>query len=183
MSSKYTHDVNTDSKEPFIEKLNGPSGSTNPPGGPSTYVNNVSNNSNNHTYQNGVNGTSNLKQTNKEVDYSNMERTIARLKIWLFVMFGVTLLGFIILIIVVPCLYVSLNYELVHHRHKPKVGEQMSAILEREELCVPRDDLVLGHHPDEDRELSQFTIKEDPNGVKLCVEKPVELLKLLKLVS
>ncbi|XP_012944393.1 uncharacterized protein LOC101845807 [Aplysia californica] len=197
--SKYMNDV--DSKEPFIEKNHLSSGPSNAPmgdnhgNGSTTPANNISgsnntnssssngNNNSNYHYGGGAppNNSNSMKQTSQQLDYSHLERTIARLRTYLFAMFGVGVAGFIILIIVVTVLYVNLNYDLVHHRHKPKVGEQAYEIMQKEELCVPCDDFRLGPSPEEERELKKFRLKEGPEGVSCCVDTPVELMLLLKM--
>lgn len=169
------HHVNLDSSiEPFLQKNSNASTSAN--------GSSASNNGNNNIYANGgmAQGPP-CKPVNRDLDYTDLMTTVAKLKVWLYVITGVSISGFVILIIVVTCLYAALNYDLTHHNHKPKVGEQIAAILEREELCVPCDDLLTGPSPDERSLLERFTQKDTKTGLRCCVDQPDELLELLKL--
>lgn len=168
------YDPNVDSNEPFLKVNNTVSNSG------CSSSNAISNNGNNNIY-NGV--TASAKPTNKDFECHALQATIAKLRVWLLAITVVSIIGFVILIIVVTCLYTTLNYNLNHHTHKPKVGEQMAAILEREELCVPCDEFRLGPSPEEESMLKRFNLKDTPTGVSCCVDQPMELLELLKLVS
>ncbi|CAL1530981.1 unnamed protein product [Lymnaea stagnalis] len=170
------YDPNTESTKPFIQKNNNASTSAN---GTSTSSN--ANNGNNNIYANSMAQGPPCKTTPHDLDYSDLMNTVAKLKVWLYVITGVSISGFVILIIVVTCLYATLNYDLTHHNHKPKVGEQIAAILEREELCLPCDDLLTGPSPDERSMLDKFTQKDSKTGLRCCVDQPDELLELLKL--
>uniref|UniRef100_A0A0B6ZX83 THD domain-containing protein n=1 Tax=Arion vulgaris TaxID=1028688 RepID=A0A0B6ZX83_9EUPU len=165
-------DPNVDSKEPFL-KTNNLNNS-----GICSNINNI-NNGNSIAY-NGMTATG-MKPSNKEVDFDVLQKTIDKMRVWLYAITAVSTTGFVILIITVSCLYASLNYDLHHHTHKPKVGEQMAAILEREELCVPCEDFRLGPSREEDIMLKRFNVKETPNGLNCCVDQPLQLLELLKL--
>ncbi|CAG5126947.1 unnamed protein product, partial [Candidula unifasciata] len=167
-----TYDHNVDSKEPFLKT------NMNNAGVCSTSITSNASNGNTPAY-NGV--TASCKPPNKEFDYDVLQTTIEKLRVWLFAITAVAVTGFVILIIVVSCLYARLNYDLNHHTHKPKVGEQMASILEKEELCVPCEDFRLGPSPEEDSMLNKFNRKETPTGQTCCVDEPLELLELLKL--
>ncbi|CAG5120625.1 unnamed protein product, partial [Candidula unifasciata] len=166
-------DKNIDSKEPFLKENNVPDNSCST----SSTTNSTGHNSTN--ISNGL--LSSTKTSNKDTDYQVLQATIAKLRIWLFAITAVAIAGFVILIIVVTCLYTQLNYDLTHHTHKPKVGEQMAAILEREELCVPCEEFRLGPSPEEDSMLRRFNVRETPTGANCCVDQPLQLLELLKL--
>lgn len=166
------YDKNIDSKEPFLKDNHVVNNSC-----PSS-----STSSNNST--NTCNGLmAGAKTPNKDTEYQALQATIAKLRTWLIAITAVAIIGFVILISVVTCLYTQLNYDLTHHTHKPKVGEQMAAILEREELCVPCEEFRLGPSPEEDSLLKRFNIRDTPNGANCCVDQPLQLLELLKLVS
>nr|KAG5693539.1 hypothetical protein BaRGS_019865 [Batillaria attramentaria] len=55
----------------------------------------------------------------------------------------------------------------------PKVGEQIAKILEREELCVPCNEVLLGPSPDEEAMLNVFTKRDSKDGQKCCVSDPL----------
>lgn len=167
-------DQNIDSKEPFLKTNMNTAGVCS-----TSCINNASNGS--APAYNGM--TASCKPPNKDADYDVLQTTIEKLRVWLFAITAVAITGFVILIVVVSCLYARLNYDLNHHTHKPKVGEQMASILEKEELCVPCEDFRLGPSPEEDSMLNKFNRKETPDGQSCCVDEPMELLELLKLVS
>ncbi|XP_029633496.1 tumor necrosis factor ligand superfamily member 10 [Octopus sinensis] len=98
-------------------------------------------------------------------------------------LFVSVLVGIVVLIIVIAVLFVNFNSELKNHSHAPKVGEQISKMLNREneELCVPCDNLRLGPSIEEDRFLDKLTRKDDPKGEQCCVESPKQLLDMLNL--
>uniref|UniRef100_A0A2C9K817 THD domain-containing protein n=1 Tax=Biomphalaria glabrata TaxID=6526 RepID=A0A2C9K817_BIOGL len=180
MSNLY--DPNLDSKQPFLKNNISAAGSSTGVCGAGGHNGNASN-GNNTAFSNGLNdGSGAPKLNNRLDDYQSLQSTVAKLRVWLFAITGVAIAGFVILIIVVTCLYATLNYDLTHHNHKPKIGEQMAAILEREELCVPCEDFLTGPSPQELSKLNRFTMKDtDTGGRDCCVDQPLELLELLKL--
>ncbi|XP_060073892.1 tumor necrosis factor ligand superfamily member 10-like [Ylistrum balloti] len=105
----------------------------------------------------------------------------ARLKKYLYGLFVVVAAGILILIVIMAVLFVKLSHDVAHHTHQPKVGETVSKILEREELCIPCDNVRLGPSVEEDRMLNEFTRKHEPEGEQCCVETPKELLAMLEL--
>ena len=116
-------------------------------------------------------------------DTLRLQRRVARLTSYLYGLAVVVIVGGVILIAIVASLYAKLYYDLTHHSHQPKVGEQIAKILEREELCVPCSEVRLGPSPDEEKMLNVFTKRDSKGGQKCCVERPAELLRLLELVS
>lgn len=116
-------------------------------------------------------------------DLTRLHRRVARLTSYLYGLAVVVVVGGIILIAIIASLYAKLYYDLTHHSHQPKVGEQVAKILEREELCVPCSEVRLGPSPDEEAMLSDFTRRDTKDGQNCCVERPAELLRLLELVS
>lgn len=121
----------------------------------------------------------------KSDQQSLLMEELARLKRWIYALACVVGIGTVILIIVISVLYGNLSYQLEHHSHAPKVGEQISKMLNREneELCVTCDSLRLGPSIEEDKLLDKFTRKDDPEGEQCCVESPKQLLSMLNLVS
>ncbi|XP_059156118.1 tumor necrosis factor ligand superfamily member 10-like [Physella acuta] len=170
-----TYDPNIDSKEPFIQKNFNSAGSSSTAFNPNANANNGNNNLHSNSVANGH------TKNNMEIEYQNLLSTVAKLRTWLFAITGVAIAGFVILIIVVTCLYATLNYELAHHNHKPKIGEQISSMLEREELCLPCNDFRLGPSQQEKDMLTRFTQKDTETGLSCCVDTPMELIDLLKL--
>uniref|UniRef100_A0A0B6ZXX3 THD domain-containing protein n=1 Tax=Arion vulgaris TaxID=1028688 RepID=A0A0B6ZXX3_9EUPU len=164
------YDQSLDSKEPFLKSNNLTSS------GNCSNSNVIGTNN-----SNGNNNASNGTVTNIKSSSNELQATVARLRVWLFAITAVAIAGFVILIIVVSCLYAHLNYDLNHHTHKPKVGEQMAAILDREELCVPCDEFRLGPSLEEDSMLKRFNLRDTPSGVNCCVDQPLQLLELLKM--
>lgn len=112
---------------------------------------------------------------------ARLSRRVARLTSYLYGLAVVVVVGGIILIAIIASLYAKLYYDLTHHSHQPKVGEQIAKILEREELCVPCSEVRLGPSPDEEAMLNVFTKRDSEDGQKCCVERPAELLRLLEL--
>jgi hypothetical protein len=97
---------------------------------------------------------------------------------------AVVVAGVLILVITISVLFGKLSHDLVHHSHQPKVGEQISKILETEELCIPCDSVRLGPSVKEDKMLDTFIRRQtEQSGEECCVEKPKQLLALLELVS
>lgn len=92
-------------------------------------------------------------------------------------------IAFLILIIIFSVLYANLKYDVDNHSHPPKVGEQMSNILEKEELCIPCDEVRLGPSFEEDRALDYFVRKPKTENVaeQCCVETPSQLLRMLRM--
>lgn len=119
----------------------------------------------------------------KSDQHSLLLEELARLKRWIYALACVVGIGTVILIIVISVLYGNLSYQLEHHSHAPKVGEQISKMLDREneELCVTCDSLRLGPSIEEDKLLDKFTRKDDPEGEQCCVENPKQLLSMLNL--
>lgn len=119
----------------------------------------------------------------KSDQQSLLMEELARLKRWIYALACVVGIGTVILIIVISVLYGNLSYQLEHHSHAPKVGEQISKMLNREneELCVTCDSLRLGPSIEEDKLLDKFTRKDDPEGEQCCVESPKQLLSMLNL--
>ncbi|XP_070184842.1 uncharacterized protein [Littorina saxatilis] len=116
-------------------------------------------------------------------DTARLQKRVARLTSYLYGLAVIVVVGGVILIAIIASLYAKLYYDLTHHSHQPKVGEQIAKILEREELCVPCSEVRLGPSPDEENMLNVFTKRDSKDGQKCCVERPAELLRLLELVS
>ncbi|XP_076454220.1 uncharacterized protein LOC143289179 [Babylonia areolata] len=114
-------------------------------------------------------------------DSARLQRKVARLTSYLYGLTVVVIVGGVILIATIASLYAKLYHDLTHHSHQPKVGEQISKILEREELCVPCSEVRLGPSPEEEAMLNVFTKRDSREGQKCCVERPAELLRLLEL--
>lgn len=95
----------------------------------------------------------------------------------------IVIIAFLILTITFSVIYANLKYDVENHSHPPKVGEQMSKILEKEELCIPCDEVRLGPSYEEDRALDNFVRKPatETNPEQCCVETPTQLLKMLQL--
>lgn len=110
-----------------------------------------------------------------------LQRKVARLTSYLYGLAIVVVVGGVILIAIIATLYAKLYYDLGHHTHQPKVGEQVSKILDGGELCVPCSEVRLGPSQDEDNMLNVFSKRDSKDGQKCCVEKPAELLRLLEL--
>ncbi|KAL8559053.1 hypothetical protein ACOMHN_008241 [Nucella lapillus] len=110
-----------------------------------------------------------------------LQKKVARLTSYLYGLTVVVIVGGIIVIATIASLYAKLHHDLTHHSHQPKVGEQISRILEREELCVPCREVRLGPSAQEEAMLNVFTKRDSRDGQKCCVERPAELLRLLEL--
>ncbi|XP_022342039.2 uncharacterized protein LOC111135889 [Crassostrea virginica] len=104
-----------------------------------------------------------------------------RLRRYLYGLTAVVVTGILILIIVVAVLFGKLSHDLVNHEHKPKVGEQISAMLKNNELCVPCNNIKSGPSAEENELLDQFARKFEDNVQMCCVETPSELLLMLEL--
>ncbi|KAL8583216.1 hypothetical protein ACOMHN_013771 [Nucella lapillus] len=110
-----------------------------------------------------------------------LQRRVARLTSYLYGLAITVGVAAILTVALVTALYAKLAYDVRHHSHQPKVGEQISKILEREELCVKCNEVRLGPSPDEEAMLDVFTKRESRDGLRCCVERPAELLRLLEL--
>lgn len=106
-----------------------------------------------------------------------------RLRRYLYGLTAVVVTGILILIIVVAVLFGKLSHDLINHEHKPKVGEQISAMLKNNELCVPCMNIRSGPSAEENEILDKFARKFEENVEMCCVETPSELLLMLELVS
>ena len=119
---------------------------------------------------------------NFEVEHLKIE--YLKLRRYLYGLTAVVVSGILILIIVVAVLFGKLSHDLVSHEHKPKVGEQIAALLKKDDLCVPCNNIRLGPSEEEAKMLDRFSRKYEQEGVELCcVETPSELLLMLELVS
>ncbi|KAL5005535.1 hypothetical protein ScPMuIL_018991 [Solemya velum] len=129
------------------------------------------------------NGNASFTKNNKDAENSidGLRKTIDRLKLYIYALTGIVVAGILILIIVVGVLFGQLSYEVKHHSHQPKVGEQIAKMLEREELCAPCDKVRLGPSPEEDRYLDALTRKNTQDGEQCCVETPKQLLAMLEM--
>lgn len=116
-------------------------------------------------------------------DYERLRSKLAQITCYLYGLAAVVVAGMLILIVIVAVLYGKLSYDVAHHSHQPKVGEQIAKILERGKLCLPCNELRLGPSPEEENMLNKFTREEHDNVEKCCVETPSQLLELLELVS
>lgn len=104
-----------------------------------------------------------------------------RLRRYLYGLTAVVVTGILILIIVVAVLFGKLSHDLINHEHKPKVGEQISAMLKNNELCVPCMNIRSGPSAEENEILDKFARKFEENVEMCCVETPSELLLMLEL--
>ncbi|GFO48800.1 tumor necrosis factor ligand superfamily member 11 [Plakobranchus ocellatus] len=111
-----------------------------------------------------------------------LEARVARLQARLLLVGGITIVGFNILIVLSAVFFTKLHYDVAHHTHKPKLGTQMAAILQ-EGLCVPCEEFRLGPSPEEEMLLNLYRDESSGGGSssRCCVNKPGELLELLKL--
>ncbi|XP_046574306.1 tumor necrosis factor ligand superfamily member 10-like [Haliotis rubra] len=114
-------------------------------------------------------------------DYERLRSKLAQVTCYLYGLAAVVVAGMLILIVIVAVLYGKLSYDVAHHSHQPKVGEQIAKILERGKLCLPCNELRLGPSPEEENMLNKFTREEHDNVEKCCVETPSQLLELLEL--
>ena len=112
-------------------------------------------------------------------------RELKKIRRYFMGLLVLVVIAFLILTILFSVLFANLKYDVENHSHPPKVGEQMSNILEKEELCIPCGEVRLGPSYEEDRALDVFVRKpkteNDPE--QCCVETPTQLLKMLQLVS
>ncbi|GFO48798.1 tnf ligand-like 2 [Plakobranchus ocellatus] len=171
---------NFESEQPLVDKkmLNGSGDGSNATNGYNHRSGNVA----------GDVAPQNLKNHQLEANYRNqqqmLEAKLAKLQIRFYVLGGITILGFVILIILTAVFFTLLHSNIAHHTHKPKLGTQMAVILE-EGVCVACEDYRLGASAEEEATLDKF-IDESTEGsglIKCCVDTPGELLELLKLVS
>ncbi|XP_041351614.1 tumor necrosis factor ligand superfamily member 10-like [Gigantopelta aegis] len=114
-------------------------------------------------------------------DYDRLQEKLARITCYLYGLATIVVFGMLILIVIIAVLYGKLSYDVAHHSHQPKVGEQISKILEDEELCFLCSTLKLGPSPQEEHMLDPFIRKDDKDGEQCCVESPSQLMDLLKL--
>lgn len=112
-------------------------------------------------------------------------RELKKIKRYFIGLLVLVVVAFLILTILFSVLFANLKYDVENHSHPPKVGEQMSKILEKEELCIPCDEVRLGPSYEEDRALDKFVRKPatETDPEQCCVETPTQLLKMLQLVS
>ncbi|GFS12212.1 TNF ligand-like 2 [Elysia marginata] len=113
-----------------------------------------------------------------------VEARVSKLQSRLLILGGVTIIGFNIIIVLCAVFFTKLHYDIAHHTHKPKLGTQMAAILQ-EGLCVPCEDFRLGPSREEEMKLERYKDESSGSGksARCCVDKPGDLLELLKLVS
>ncbi|XP_062581478.1 uncharacterized protein LOC134243254 [Saccostrea cucullata] len=104
-----------------------------------------------------------------------------RIRRYLYGLTAVVVTGILILIVVVAVLFGKLSHDLVNHEHKPKVGEQISAMQKENELCVPCASIRSGPSVEENKVLDEFARKYEENIEMCCVETPSELLLMLEL--
>ena len=123
-------------------------------------------------------------QLNLQNQQQAVEVKVSKLQTRLLVLGGVTVVGFNIVIVLCAVFFTKLHYDIAHHDHKPKLGTQMAAILQ-EGLCVPCEDFRLGPSREEEMQLERYKDESSGSGrsARCCVDKPVDLLDLLKLVS
>ncbi|KAK3776275.1 hypothetical protein RRG08_039864 [Elysia crispata] len=121
-------------------------------------------------------------QWNIQSQNQALEARVSKLQARLLILGGVTVIGFNIIIILCAVFFTKLHYDIAHHTHKPKLGTQMAAILQ-EGLCVPCEDFRLGPSREEEMKLDRYKDESSGSGreAKCCVDKPGELLELLKL--
>jgi len=117
------------------------------------------------------------------MEYQTLKDECIRLRRYMYGLTAVAVSGILIMIIIIAILFGKLSHDVKHHTHQPKVGEEVARILEKEDLCIPCDNIRLGPSDEEDRMLNEFTRKHEPGGEQCCVETPKELLALLELVS
>ncbi|KAK3094355.1 hypothetical protein FSP39_000747 [Pinctada imbricata] len=126
--------------------------------------------------------TTNLEKNPVNFEVENLKYEYLRLRRYLYGLTAVVVAGILILIIVIAVLFGKLSHDLVSHEHKPKVGEQIAALLKKDDLCVPCDNIRLGPSAEESKMLDTFSRKHDSDGTELCcVETPKELLLMLEL--
>lgn len=125
-------------------------------------------------------GRSKVKNVNNELLDTNagLNRKLHQLQTYIVGLAVLCVVIFVIIIITFSVLFANIKWDVQNHDHPPKVGAQMSKILEKEELCLLCDEVRLGPSPEEDRMLDNFVRR----GEECCVETPAQLLKLLQLV-
>lgn len=137
-----------------------------------------------NNFSNGRSGSAMEKYSQTQQDCQFLQLECARLRKYLYGLTAVVVAGVLILVITISVLFGKLSHDLVNHSHQPKVGEQISKILETEELCIPCDSVRLGPSVEEDKMLDTFIRRQtEQSGEECCVEKPKQLLALLELVS
>lgn len=138
----------------------------------------------NNLTNNFSNGRSGAIEKYSQQEYQYLQLECARLRKYLYGLTAVVVAGVLILVVTISILFGKLSHDLVSHSHQPKVGEQISKILETEELCIPCDSVRLGPSVEEDRMLDTFIRrhgKTEQSGEECCVEKPKQLLAVLEL--
>ena len=112
-------------------------------------------------------------------------RELNKIKRYFIGLLVLVVIAFLILTILFSVLFANLKYDVENHSHPTKVGKQMSNTLEKEELCLPCDEVRLGPSYEEDRALNIFVRKPptETDPEQCCVETPTQLLKMLQLVS
>lgn len=136
----------------------------------------------------GSGGSTNGKMNGVHMDPQvNLSRQIRQLKRYMLGLAVLLALAFIILIITFSILFANLKWDIENHDHPPKIGAQMNKVLEKEELCLPCNEVRLGPSVEEDQMLDDFKRKPGESGRKddeqCCVETPTQLLKILRMVS
>lgn len=110
-------------------------------------------------------------------------RELNKIKRYFIGLLVLVVIAFLILTILFSVLFANLKYDVENHSHPTKVGKQMSNTLEKEELCLPCDEVRLGPSYEEDRALNIFVRKPptETDPEQCCVETPTQLLKMLQL--
>ncbi|RUS89525.1 hypothetical protein EGW08_002713 [Elysia chlorotica] len=121
-------------------------------------------------------------QWNLQTQSQALEARVSKLQARLIILGGVTVIGFNIIIVLCAVFFTKLHYDIAHHTHKPKLGAQMAVILQ-DGLCVPCEDFRLGPSREEESRLDPYRDESSGSGrsAKCCVDKPEDLLELLKL--
>lgn len=133
------------------------------------------------------NGSNNGKKINNKLAESasnaSLNRQIRELKRYVLGLFILLVAAALILIITFSVLFANLKWDLQNHDHPPKIGAQMSKILEEEELCLVCDEVRLGPSMQEDRALDYFVRKPATANKKeeCCIETPAQLMKYLQM--
>ncbi|KAJ8313459.1 hypothetical protein KUTeg_008982 [Tegillarca granosa] len=133
-----------------------------------------------------LNGVSSNNGEKYYYDYQKLHEEFLRLRRYLYGLTVISIFGIVILIIVVAILFANLSHDVANHSHQPKVGEEISKMLEREELCISCENIKLGPSVEEDKMLDTFIRKHDPDshdGEQCCVETSKQLLTMLELVE
>ena len=113
-----------------------------------------------------------------------LEVKLRKIQTRLKVLFGIVVVGFIILMVVCGTCFFKLHQDVAHHTHKPTLSAQMAAILE-EGVCVSCEDFRLGPSAAEEDVLSRYIDESSGSGrsARCCADTGAELLELLTLVS